>query len=397
MSSVLATENLWRAWSFQPLVIGAGLVAIGFFLHGWLRLHRRKPSLAPWTRIPLFIAGVVVTVLAIVSPIDAIGESYLQSVHMLQHVLIADLGIALTVVAVRGPLTVFLLPRDLLVPCVATENLWRAWSFQPLVIGAGLVAIGFFLHGWLRLHRRKPSLAPWTRIPLFVAGVVVTVLAIVSPIDAIGESYLQSVHMLQHVLIADLGIALTVVAVRGPLTVFLLPRDLLVPLAHVGWLRRLLRFLFRPGVSYAVWVVVLVAWHIPAFYEAALHHTAWHDLMHLSFVVGGLLVWTQIVDPSRHHRLTLNERVGYTALVFCTGQILAYVILFDFRPLFSTYVDQPVRLLGLSPLTDQKLAGVVMMVEQILTVGLAFVLLLRASRREQRVRLEVPATHQPVV
>ena len=225
---------------------------------------------------------------------------------------------------------------------LATENLWRAWSFQPLVIGGGLVAIGFFLHGWLRLHRRKASLAPWTRIPLFVAGVVVTVLAIVSPIDAIGEGYLQSVHMLQHVLIADLGIALTVVAVRGPLTVFLLPRDLLVPLARVGWLRRLLRFLLRPGVSYVVWVVVLVAWHVPAFYEAALHHTAWHDLMHLSFVVGGLLVWTQIVDPSRHHRLTLNERVGYTALVFCTGQILAYVILFDFRPLFST-LRRPAR------------------------------------------------------
>ena len=55
---MLATENLWRAWSFQPLVIGVGLVAIGFFLHGWLRLHRRKPSLAPWTRIPLFVAGV---------------------------------------------------------------------------------------------------------------------------------------------------------------------------------------------------------------------------------------------------------------------------------------------------------------------------------------------------
>src|SRR4029077_19654437 len=98
-----------------------------------------------------------------------------------------------------------------------------------------------------RLHRRKPSLAPWTRIPLFIAGVVVTVLAIVSPIDAIGESYLQSVHMLQHVLIADLGIALTVVAVRGPLTVFLLPRDLLVPLARIGGVGRVPRFLPPPG------------------------------------------------------------------------------------------------------------------------------------------------------
>jgi len=275
---------------------------------------------------------------------------------------------------------------------LATGNLWRAWSFQPLVLGGAIVAIAFFLHGWRRLHRRRAELAPWTRIPLFVGGVLVTVLAIVSPIDHIGERYLQSVHMLQHVLIADLGIALTLLAVRGPLTVFFLPRNLLAPLARVGWLRRLLRFLLRPGISYAVWVTVLVGWHIPVLYEAALHNRLWHDLEHLSFVLGGMLVWTQIIDPSRHRRLTLSERIGYTALVFWTGQILAYIILFDFRPLFSTYADQPVRLLGLSPLTDQKLAGLVMMLEQTATVGLAFVLLLRASRR-QRGGSAVTVTH----
>ncbi|MEI7759622.1 MAG: cytochrome c oxidase assembly protein [Thermoleophilia bacterium] len=266
---------------------------------------------------------------------------------------------------------------------LATENLWRAWSFQPVVIGGGLVAIAFFLHGWRRLRRRRTDLAPWSRIPLFLAGVAVTVLAIVSPIDVIGESYLQSVHMLQHVLVADLGIALTVVAVRGPLSVFLLPRDLLVPLARMTWLRRALRFLLRPGVSYVVWVATFVSWHVPWLYEKALHHRSWHDLMHLSFVVGGILVWTQIIDPSRHHRLTLNKRIGFTALVFWTGQMMAYVTLFGFTPLFPTYVEQPVRLLGLEPLTDQKLAGVVMMVEQTLTVGLAFVLLLHAAHKRR--------------
>ena len=266
---------------------------------------------------------------------------------------------------------------------LATENLWRAWSFQPLVLGAGTVAIGFFLHGWYRLRRRSADLAPWTRIPLFVSGVLVTVLAIVSPIDAIGEEYLQSAHMLQHVLIADLGIALTLLAVRGPLTVFFLPRDLLVPLARTASIRGTLRFLLRPGVSYTLWVGVLVAWHIPRLYEAALRNNAVHDLMHVSFVVGGLLIWTQIIDPSRHARLSLSERLGYTALVFWTSQVIAYVIVFDPTPLFPTYVDQPIRLLGLSPLTDQKLAGVVMMVEQTATVGIAFVLLLRASHRRQ--------------
>jgi cytochrome c oxidase assembly factor CtaG len=273
---------------------------------------------------------------------------------------------------------------------LASENLWRAWSFQPVIIGGGFVAIAFFLHGWLRLHRRRADLAPWTRIPLFVTGVLVTVLAIVSPIDAIGESYLQSVHMLQHVLIADLGIALTIVAIRGPLTVFFLPRDLLVPLARMQWLRSTLRFLLRPGVSYAVWVIALAAWHVPRFYEAALHSYLWHSLMHVSFILAGILIWTQIVDPSRHGRLTVGERLGFTALIFWTSQVLSYVILFDPSPLFSTYVDQPVRLLGLSPLTDQKIAGVVMMVEQVLTVGLAFVLLLRANQRRRAELLTLP-------
>jgi putative membrane protein len=266
---------------------------------------------------------------------------------------------------------------------MVAESLWAAWSFQPLVLGLGIVAVAFFLHGWLRLRRRRPELAPWTRIPLFVAGVLVNVLAIVSPVDRIGEHYLQWAHMLQHVLLADLGVVLILLAVRGPLTVFFVPRDLLAPLARARPLRRTLGLLLRPGVSYAVWVVVLVGWHIPLLYEAALHHRVWHDVEHLSFVLGGILVWTQIIDPGRHHRLTLGERLGYTALVFWTSQVMAYVILFSFEPLYSTYVDQPDRLLGLSPLGDQRLAGLVMMVEQTLTVGVAFVLLLRSSRRRQ--------------
>ena len=80
--------------------------------------------------------------------------------------------------------------------------------------------------------------------------------------------------MLQHVLIADLGIALTLVAVRGPLALFFLPRDLLAPLARVRVLRRALAFLLRPAVAISLWVATLVAWHVPALYEAALDSPA---------------------------------------------------------------------------------------------------------------------------
>jgi cytochrome c oxidase assembly factor CtaG len=263
----------------------------------------------------------------------------------------------------------------------APDDLWRAWSPDPLALTGALVAIAFFLQGWRRLHRRRPDLAPVTRIPLFLGGVALVLIGLLSPLDAIAEDYLQSAHMLQHVLVADAGIALTLVAVRGPLCFFFVPRDLLVPLARMRQLRRLLGFLLRPRVAIPLWLAVLVVWHVPAAYEAALRNPLVHRLEHLSFVVVGLLVWTLIVDPARHGRLTVGERIGVVALVFWAGQLLAYVMVFSSSPFYDTYVDAPRRLLGLSALTDQKLAGVVMMLEQALTLGIAFALLIGIARR----------------
>lgn len=272
----------------------------------------------------------------------------------------------------------------------APGDLWKAWALDPVALAAAVAVIGFFLQGWIRLRRRRPELAPWTRIPLFVAGVAVVLIGLLSPLDTIAEEYLQSAHMLQHVLIADLGIALTLVAVRGPLSLFFLPRDLLAPLARSRRLRATLSFLLRPVVAVPLWLGVLVAWHIPALYDAALSQPLVHRLEHLSFVLVGLLVWTLIVDPAGHGRLGLNGRIGLTVLLFWAGQLLAYVFVFGFEPYYDVYAEQPERLLGLSPLTDQRLAGVVMMAEQMLTLGVALMVLVLAARRSRTARAATP-------
>jgi putative membrane protein len=276
-------------------------------------------------------------------------------------------------------------PVTLLV-ATAPGNLWRAWSFDPLVLVLAALAVVFFVSGWRRLRRRRPELAPWSRLALFLAGVAVVVVGLVSPLDAIAEEYLQSAHMLQHVLIADLGVVLALLAVRGPLSMFFLPRDLLAPLARARPLRRTLSLLLRPRVAVPLWVLVLVAWHIPALYDAALRHPAAHRLEHLSFVVVGALVWTLLIDPARHGRLTLNERLGLAVVLFWIGQVLAYPLVFGFEPYYDVYVDQPERLFGVSALTDQKLAGLVMMVEQAATLGVAILVLLRLARRARAAR-----------
>ncbi len=272
---------------------------------------------------------------------------------------------------------------DVVIPLATTapEDLWKAWSLDPLVLAGAVVAVAFFAQGWRRLHRRRPELAPWSRWPIFLAGVAVVVLGIASPLDAVAEEYLQSAHMLQHVLIADLGVALALVAVRGPLSMFFLPRDLLAALARRRALRGALSFLLRPRIAVALWIGVLVAWHVPVLYDAALHHPLLHSVEHLSFVVVGALVWTLLIDPAGHGRLSVNGRIGLAALMLWMGQLLAYVFVFSFHPYYDVYTEQPERLFGLSPLADQKLAGVVMMAEQAVTLGTALVLLLLAARR----------------
>ena len=77
-------------------------------------------------------------------------------------------------------------------------------------------------------------------------GLAILVLPLVSPLDLLGDRYLLSAHMLQHVLIADVAPALILVALRGPLLFFVVPTALLSAAGHTAWLRRFASWLFRP-------------------------------------------------------------------------------------------------------------------------------------------------------
>ena len=263
------------------------------------------------------------------------------------------------------------------------------WETPPVVLVAAPVAALLFTQAFVRLRRRRPDHAPWTRAVLFGAGLALLVLPILSPLDAAGDDYLLSAHMLQHVLIGDAAVALLVVAVRGPLVFFLLPPPVLRPLAAFRPLRALLSFLLRPLLSLTLWAAAVIVWHVPRFYDFAAAHPAVHNLEHVTFVAGGLLAWTQLVDPARHGRLRRPQRIFFALGMLALTQPVVDFLLFSSSAHYGRYAAQPERLLGLSPLTDQRLAGAVMMVEQLLTLGICVAILLRPYLRGRRAR--VPA------
>jgi cytochrome c oxidase assembly factor CtaG len=270
---------------------------------------------------------------------------------------------------------------------VSSAHLSASWETPPttVLIGAAL-ALLLFAQAFVRLRRRRPEHAPWNRALLFGAGLALLVLPLVSPLDHVGDEELLSAHMLQHVLIGDAAPALLVVAVRGPLLFFLLPPVVLRPLASLRPLRAFLSVLLRPLVSLGLWAAAFVAWHVPAAYDYAAAHPLVHGLEHVSFVLAGTLAWTQLVDPARHGRLSRPQRVFFALGMLALAQPLVDALLFT-GPAYDRYGGAH----GLSALTDQRLAGVVMMVEQLLSLGMCVFLLLRPYLRERRERLRGPA------
>ncbi len=254
------------------------------------------------------------------------------------------------------------------------------WSAPAPVLAAAAAAVVLFVQGWLRLRRRgRADLASWGRAVLFALGLAVSLAALVTPIDSIGEDDLLSMHMLQHVLIGDLGPALMIAGVRGPLLVFLLPAPVLSAVARSP-VRAVLSTLLRPRVAFGLWAANLAIWHIPSLYDSVLTHPLLHDFEHACWVLAGMLVWTLLLDPGSHGRLRVGGRVALAVGMFACGQVLPDVLVFSFHPLYPTYGGA----YGLSAHTDQQLAGVVMMVEQLVTLGTLVFLLLRPRLRHAR-------------
>ena len=271
------------------------------------------------------------------------------------------------------------------------DGLASAWDPAPtVVVGAGVV-LALFVQAFARLRGRgRADHAGWSRPLLFLIAVALGTLPLVSPLDEVGDSYLLSGHMLQHVLIGDAAPALALVALRGPLLFFLIPAAVLAPLARLRTLRRLLAFLLHPVTSLVVWMLVIAGWHVPVAYDYALRNQTVHDLEHLSLMVAGVLVWIQIVDPARRRRLSLPQRLGYMLVLSAAGAVLAGLLVSSAAPLYPAYAGDAPRLFGISPLRDQQLAGIVMVAEQLATLGACSYFLLRARVRIDSRRAEGP-------
>jgi putative membrane protein len=216
--------------------------------------------------------------------------------------------------------------------------------------------------------RPRDRRAKW-RACSFYAGLLTIFVALVSPIESLSQK-LFWVHMSQHVLLLTVAAPLIVLgapwmSIWRPLPLGL-RRRVARSVAFSPWLaplRAIGRFLGRPLGAWLAFSIDLVLWHIPVAYDLTLHHVAVHALEHTTFLLLGILLWSQVLDsPPLRLRLRSIQRVYYIVGATVVGWLLSLVLAFAPSPLYPAYAHLAHRPGGISALTDQQLAAGVMLV-----------------------------------
>ena len=221
------------------------------------------------------------------------------------------------------------------------------WPLDPTVY-LGLVVL-YLGHAWLARDapdfRRKHSL-------YFGLGLITIWVALETPIDTIADHYLDSVHMLQHVLLG-----------------FVAPPLMLLGLSPsiVGKLVRIpaVRALTEPIPAQLIAGVVMIAWHVPVLYDATLYSEPLHVVEHLTFIAAGLLLyWPMLRATSAYAKWQMSPgaRLLYILVATLPQDGVALALIFSRVPFYEYYTHAPRLVASLTPLIDQTVAGAVLMI-----------------------------------
>jgi putative membrane protein len=273
-----------------------------------------------------------------------------------------------------------------------------AWSLEPWVVLPLMFSAALYAIGISRLWRNAGAGRGITRgqVAAFAAGWLALVLALMSPLDGLG-SRLFSAHMVQHEVL--MLVAAPLLVLGRPLAAWAWAftpagRRNLGRWLRVRWWSGTWSVLTDPLAAWALHALALWAWHIPDLFEAALRSPWVHVLQHASFLFSALLFWWAVLGADVRSRKDSGYAMVYLFTTMLHTGALGALLTLAPTPWYPSYAAAT-GALGLDPVEDQQLGGLVMWVPgglAYLAAGLAVVSrLLTTSSPRQRQGLNQPS------
>lgn len=281
-----------------------------------------------------------------------------------------------------------------LIHAQAGGPLWTAWFAERGPVVALSALAGGYVFGVRRLWNAAGTGRGITRRQAWccASAVALLLVALLSPLDALADD-LFAAHMIQHMLLAVIVPPLLVVA-SPELGLFWG-----LPLAARRWaarashrlprMRAFWRGLTLPVIACSLHAVAIWLWHAPRLYDLALRNGGAHLLEHLSFVGTGVLLWWRIAHPTAGRRNAYGVGILMLFVTAMQTGVLGALFTLSNRVLYPAQAAGAAAW-GLTPLDDQRLAGLVMWVVggllYVVAMSVLFVVWLSASARRRTIR-----------
>lgn len=236
---------------------------------------------------------------------------------------------------------------------LAAEDFWR-WQPHPevWVLVIGLVGLYVFALRSLgpRLVGAGQPVATAAQKRWFGLGIVLLWIAADWPMHDIGEEYLYSVHMVQHMVLTFLV---------PPVMLLATPEWLARIVIGDGRLGRAFLTIARPIPAAIIFNVVQLTTHWSGIVNASVENGLLHYSLHTLVVVTALAVWMPVVSPLPEYRISAPAQCIHLFLTSIVPTIPAAWLALAEGVLYEAY-DKPARLFGISVTSDQQVAGLFM-------------------------------------
>ena len=229
------------------------------------------------------------------------------------------------------------------------------WTLDPLLTVPLALALLVYLMGWWRLSKRA---ATPVRPTLYLSGWAVLALSLTSPLHEAGERSF-AMHMIEHELIMLIATLLLAASGAGAVLAWGLPRPIRRGLAG-SWkspLQSLWRTLTEPVTATIVQGAVMWAWHAPILFDRALDSFGWHVAQHACFFLSSLIFWWAMLHPRQRNYGLSAACLFATSLI---GGALGALMSLSSSPWYADYAAMGMTGIGLDPVDDQRLAGLIM-------------------------------------
>ena len=233
-------------------------------------------------------------------------------------------------------------------------------TLPPFHIHADTLLVALGLEGaylWAVARSGPRHVAPGERpasrwqVASFTSAVAALLVATSWPVHDLAERYLFSIHMVQHTIIS---------LVVPPLLLLGMPAWLLRVVLRSPALAWAVRRLARPFVALVLFNLVIVVTHWPLVVDLTLRHHLAHLAAHVILFGSATLMWWPAISPlPEMPGLSYPGRMLYLFLQSVVPTVPASFLTFGSAPFYPFYVAAP-RIWGISALTDQLVAGLIM-------------------------------------